>query len=63
MNQEQELWTFAAALLRRYGDRTPIVIAERIGLAATQEADDQIDFWRTIAARIQALMDAQQPVH
>lgn len=61
--REQELWTFAAAFLKRHGERAPVVIATRIVEAATQDAGEQIEFWKTIAARIHALMEGQNPVH
>lgn len=63
MTREQELWAFAAALLKRHGERTPAIIAARIGEAALQNSGDQIEFWKMIAARVQSLMDGPRLVH
>ena len=56
---DRELWACALAVERRYGDRAPLHVAERIGALVLDGDNDGVEVWKAIAARLDQLR--QQP--
>ena len=52
---DRELWACALAVERRYGDRAPVHVAERIGALVLDGDHDGVEVWKAIAARLDQL--------
>lgn len=49
----------ASMLLRRHGDRAPVVVAERIGQLASEGKDEGVALWREVAIRLDQMLNAK----
>ena len=56
MLSEWELWACANQVLKIHGDRSPLYIAEQIGVLALAGDRDGIDAWKAIAQRLAGLV-------
>lgn len=52
---EQELWKFAAALLRKHGEGVYVHVAVRTAELALEGDLDGVAFWKRIAAKVSEL--------
>ncbi|GGB55773.1 DUF6961 family protein [Blastomonas aquatica] len=60
MTDEQHLWACALAVEKRYGNRAPLHIAERIGSLAQAGDADGVAMWQAIAMRLDRLRRGDQ---
>lgn len=57
---DREIWACVLAVERRYGDRAPVHVAERIGALVLDGDSEGVEAWQAIAVRLDQLR-RQQP--
>ena len=53
---EEELWAVAAETLRQHGEHAPVFVADRIGALVLDGDMRGVEAWKSIAARIQEII-------
>lgn len=59
MTRDHELWGMASMMLRRHGERAPVVVAERLGQLASEGKEEGVALWKEVARRVDQLMRAK----
>ncbi len=54
---EWELWACAQQVIKQHGAKAPVHVATRIGELAEAGDVDGVEAWRSIAERVDQLMD------
>ena len=49
----------ASMMLRRHGERAPVVVAERLGQLASEGKEEGVALWKEVARRVDQLMRAK----
>jgi hypothetical protein len=60
---DAELWAVAAETLRQHGDGAPVFVADRIGALVLDGDTRGVEAWKSIAARIQEIMQRSATHH